>query len=291
VAIISDSLWRNTFGGDPSIIGRSITLGSDSFEVIGVMPREGSYPEWASVWLPLSQIATPYKEKAARIFHPLQVVGRLKAGVSMEAAQSDLQTIASRLQTVYPATNKTISLQAVTLENELVGNVRPVLLLLLLVVSFVLLIACINVANLLLARSLSRQKEFALRSALGASRGRLTSQVVVESLLLSGLGTGLGLSATYLTLPAVRVWLGGMLPRSDGLRIDSTVLMFTLFLAVVTGVAFGLAPSFSAWHRDIFGLLKTRDGGNQSPRTRILRNLLVVGEMSLALVVLVTSGY
>jgi predicted permease len=289
VAIISDSLWRNTFGADPSVIGRSITLGADAFVVIGVMPREGAFPEWASVWLPLSQIASGYKQQA-RVFHPLQVVGRLKPGVSLDAAQSDLLTIAARLQAAYPATNKTISLQAVTLEQELVGNVRPVLLLLLLVVSFVLLIACINVANLLLARSLSRQKEFALRSALGASRGRVTSQVVAESLLLSGIGAALGLMFTYLSLPAMRAWLTGMLPRAEGLSVNATVLAFTFTVAVVTGVAFGLPASLSAWQRNVFGLLKTRDAGDRSPRTRMFRSLLVVGEVSLALVVLVTSG-
>ena len=289
VAIISDSLWRNTFGADPGVIGRSITLGADSFQVIGVMPRQGAFPDWAAVWLPLSQIGAAYKQQA-RVFHPLEVVGRLKPGVSMASAQSELATISARLQFAYPATNKTISMEGVTLEQQLVGNVKPVLMLLLLVVCFVLLIACINVANLLLARSLSRQKEFALRSALGASRSRLTSQLIAESLLISGGGALLGLGATYLALPAVRNWLSDLLPRSEGLRIDWTVLLFTLALAVGTGLVFGLLPSISAWQKNIFGLLKTRETGDHSPRTKVFRSALIVGEVSLALVVLITAG-
>ncbi len=289
VVIISDSLWRNTFGGDPGVIGRPITLGNENFVVVGVMPREGRLPDWAALWLPLSQIGQAYKQQA-RVFHPLQVIGRLKPGVSMEAAQSDLTTIASRLQAAYPATNKTISFRTITLEQELVGNVRWTLVLLLLVVSFVLLIACINVANLLLARALSRQKEFALRSALGASRGRITSQLIVESLLLSGFGAAIGLAVTYGALPAVRAWLGELLPRAEALRVDGVVLLFTMGIALVTGVAFGLLPSISAWQRNLFGLLKTRETGDSSQRTRYFRSALVVGEVSLALVVLVTAG-
>ncbi len=289
VAIISDTLWRNAFGADPSVVGRSITLGADQFTVIGVMPREGAYPEWAAVWLPLSQIAPAYKQNA-RVFHPLEVVGRLKPGVTMQAAQADLATITARLQAAYPATNQTISFKPVSLAQEVLGNVRPVLLLLLLVVSLVLLIACINVANLLLARSLSRQKEFALRSALGASRGRLTSQLIAESLLLSGIGAALGFLIASVAIPAIRLRLTGMLPRAETLRVDATVFGFTLTLAVITAVAFGLLPSISSWQRNLFGVLKTRDAGDHSPRTKFFRSALIVGEVSLALVVLITAG-
>jgi predicted permease len=289
VVILSDSLWRNTFGADPSIVGQSVRLGSEEFVVIGVMPREGSFPSWASLWLPLSQIGPAYKQQA-RVFHPLQVVGRLKPGVSLSAAQSEVDTIAARLQAAYPATNKTISMQMVPLKHQLVGDVKPVLVLLLLVVSIVLLIACINVANLLLARSFSRQKEFALRSALGASRGRLTTQLLAESLLLSGFGAAVGLMVTYFGLPLVRVWLSGMLPRTDGLRIDVPVLLFALLLTIATGAAFPLLPSISAWQRNVFALLKTREAGDTSPRARGFRSVLVVGEVSLALVVLITAG-
>jgi putative ABC transport system permease protein len=143
---------------------------------------------------------------------------------------------------------------------------------------------------LLLARSLSRQKEFALRSALGASRGRVTSQLIAEGLLLSGMGALLGLLSAYLSMPAIRVWLTGMLPRAEGLRVDATVLGFTLMLATVTAVVFGLLPSVSSWQRNLFGILKTRDSSDHSPRTKMFRSALIVGEVSLALVVLITAG-
>jgi len=289
VTLLSDSLWRNTFHADPTIIGRSITLGSDSFIVIGVMPREGQLPSWAQVWLPLSQISIAYKQQG-RVFHPLEVVGRLKLGVTVVQAQSELATITHRLQAAYPATNKTIGFQAISLEQQVVGNVRPVLILLLSVVSFVLLIACINVANLLLARALSRQKEFAVRSALGASRWRVSSQLICESLVISGVGAILGLLLTSLLLPVLRVWLSNMLPRAEGLSIDTSILLFTVGLTLATGIVFGMLPAIPAWKLDVFGVLKTRGTEDSSPRTRAFRSLLVIGEVSLALVVLVTAG-
>ena len=292
VVLLSYSLWQRRFGSDPSVIGRALTLNGESYTVIGIMPRFVQLPGFANrndqLWVP---IAFPPEEAAQRGNHFLEVIARMKPDIALKQAQAEMETIAARLAQQYPAYNTRIGALVVPLHEQVVGDIKPALLILLGAVGFVLLIACANVANLLLARAAVRQKEIALRLALGASRSRLTRQFLTESVLLAMFGAGLGLLLAVGGIRILKTFIPATLAQVQTINIDARVLIFTALVAVVTGIGFGLAPALQASHLNLNDTLKEggRDAGGGSKGNR-LRGLLVIGEVAVSFVLLIGAG-
>jgi putative ABC transport system permease protein len=288
VVVLSDALWRAGFGADPNIVDKAIPLNGKQYTVVGVMPPAISALSGTQVWAPL---VFPEGEKAARGSHGYYVVGRLKRGVNLEVAGRQLSLIAERLAVQYPDVQAGRGAQLNRYDEELVGEVRTPLLLLMGAVAFVLLIACTNVANLLLARAAGRYREIALRIALGAGRLRLLRQFLTEGVLLSAAGGAVGCVAAWLGLGLLGRLAFAFLPRSSEIRLDMRVLAFTLIVSLLTGVVFGLAPAAQALKADLQGGLK--DGGKGSARGfggDWTRNTLVVTEIAAAFVLLIGAG-
>jgi predicted permease len=292
VVLLGEGFWERRFGRDPTVVGRSLVLGGETFTVIGVMPKS-MHSSWKNteVFTPLLRLEDRIGGEDNRGNHPgIYVVGRMKPGVSVEQARSEVKTIAARLAERYPNSNARQSMTVEPLHEAVVGDMRPALMLLLGAVAFVLLIACANVANLLLARAADRQREVAVRLALGARRGRVLRQLLTESLLLSLLGAVAGVFVGYLGLEALLASLPGNVPRADEVRIDVTVLAVTAALAVVTGMAFGIVPAWRALSARLHEPLKEAGRGSVGPGQHRVRNTLVIAEVSMALVLLVGAG-
>src|SRR5437867_4781758 len=247
VVLLSYSLWQRRFGSDPGIIGRALTLNGESYTVVGVMPRFVQLPGYSSrndqLWVP---IAFLQEEASQRGNHFLEVIARLKPGITLKQAQAEMETIAARLAQQYPDYNTRIGAVVVPLHEEVVGDIKPALLILLGAVGFVLLLGCATVANLLLARAAVRQKEIALRLALGASRSRLTRQFLTESVLLATLGAAVGLIFAIAGLRILKTFIPDTISQADSIGIDAKVLIFTAVVALITGLIFGLAPAAQA---------------------------------------------
>jgi predicted permease len=299
VVIISYGLWQRRWAGDPQIIGRTITLNNEAYTVIGVtaldfqFPRKGEFPNYfestrkLDLYMPIT--FTP-DEISSRRAEYLAVLARLKPAVSIDRAQAEMVTIARRLTEQYPQTNTDKSVRLTPLYRQMVGKAQTALLVLLGAVGFLLLLACANVANLLLARAAGRQKEFAIRAALGASRGRIVRQLLIESLLLglSGGAAGLLLASSLVgTLPAIAP---DTLPRVDNIRVDAGVAGFAFLVSLLTGTVFGLLPALQASRPDLNETLKEGGRGSDGLSHRRLRNVLIVGEVALAFVLLVGAG-
>jgi len=287
VAVLSYGLWKRRFGSDANIIGNKITVSGRIMTVVGVMPAGYEFPEQTQIWTSLRLDASDEK----RDNRSYEAIGRLKPDVSLEQAQAQISTINAQLAKSYEETNNGWDIKLVRLHERLVGDVRPSLLALLGAVAFVLLIACANVANLLLARASARQKEMAVRTALGASRLRVVRQLLTESVLLSLMGGTLGL--------LLSVWLTDLLialspadtPRFSEINLDYRVLGFTMIVSCLTGVLFGLAPALQASKIDLNEALKEGGRGmSESHRRNRLRSLLVVSEIALSLMLLVGAG-
>jgi len=291
VAVVSHGLWQRRYGSDPQLIGQSVSLNGQSFIVVGVLPPDFRFPRGEfDLAIPL---ALGGWEAAARGTHPLHVYARLKAGVTLRQAQEEMGAIARRLEEQYPKTNTGKAITIVPLHEQLTDQIRLALKVLLGAVGFVLLIACANVANLLLARSLARQKEFSVRLALGAGRGRLIRQLLTESVLLAGMGGIAGLLLALWSRQILVTLLTGanLIPRWIEIDIDGRVLVFTLMTTLVTGLVFGLAPALTAIKADLNEALK--EGGRKATsgkRDQRLRHALVVSEIALAMVLLVGAG-
>jgi predicted permease len=288
VVILSNALWKSRFASDQNIVGKTITLNAEAYTVIGVMGPTFRRPEYAEMWTPL---ALTDKEKSVRGEHHFQAVARLKPGVSVKAAQAELTTISKRLEQQYPQDDKDWGALVIPLRDNLVGDVRPALLVLLGAVAFVLLIACANVANLMLAKTLTRQKEIAIRTALGASRLRVVQQIISEAVLLSITGGLIGLILAHFGVRLIVNFFGPNLPRTSEIRLDGTVLAFTLAISVLTGIVAGLAPAMRLTKANVSDSLKLGLGRTDAVAGgRRLRSALVVAEVALSLMLLVGAG-
>jgi putative ABC transport system permease protein len=287
VVILSHAIWKSHFAGNRNVIGQNIIFDNETYTVVGVMGPNFRFPDWAKVWTPM---AWTDAQRQVRGEHHFLVIARLKSGVPLLQAQAEMNTISSRLEQQYPADDKGWGAILVTLREQIVGDVRPALLVLLGAVAFVLLIACANVANLTLAKTFARRKEIAIRAALGASRGRILQQVLAESVLLALAGGAMGLLFARAGTSLITNFLAGSLPRSAEIGLDGWVLIFTLGVSLLTGIAAGLVPALRLTKSDVNEALK--QGGrtaSDSGGARI-RSLLVVSEVALSLVLLIGAG-
>jgi putative ABC transport system permease protein len=288
VVVLGNALWQSRFGSDRNIVGKQIALNGQSYTVIGVMPRDMRFPSWGQLWTPM---AWTDKQRAVRGEHHYLVIARLKPGVLVSQAQVEMNTISSRLEQQYPDDDKGWGAVVVPLRDQIVGDLRPMLLVLLGAVGFVLLIACGNIANLFVAKALSRRKEIAIRTALGASRSRLVRQILSESTLLSITGGILGLLLSLFATRLLVAFLADRLSASIQVKMDGRVLAFTFLISVLTGVLAGLAPAWRLIKTDVneamkegMGRTDSDAGGDQT------RSVLVVSEVALSLVLLIGAG-
>jgi putative ABC transport system permease protein len=288
VVVLSHAFWKSRFGGDPGVVGREIRFDGEAWTVIGVMGPDTVLPDFSRVWVPTAWNA---EQAAIRNNHNYLVVARLKPGIDIRRAQAEMTLISDRLAWLYPEDDAEWGAVVAPLKEDLVGDVRPLLLVLLAAVAFVLLIACANVANLMLARTVARRKEIAVRSALGASRSRLLRQLVVEALLLSLIGGALGVLLASFGIGGIAALLADEIPHSTVIGLNIPVLAFAFVISVLTGVLAGLAPAWQGTKTNLADSLKqglgrtdADSGGNRA------RSVLVVSEVALSLVLLIGAG-
>lgn len=288
VAVLSASAWQSYFGRDPNAIGRPVSLNGVTYTIIGVIPQEAAFPADGEVWLPLSLIDQPTQQ--SRVWHSVKVLGRLRPGITISAARADMRTIAQRIATAYPATNHNETVELNPLHTELVGPLRPVILCLMGAVVLVLLVACVNVANLLLVRATETRRDVAVRQALGADRSHLFRQFLAQTLLLSFLGGVLGVILAAISLPIIRIALahtdGIDLALLHSISLNLPVLLFTLGICTVTAFFFGILPA-TRTPRSLVDAFRAGDRGSSAHNGS--HAFLVVAEIAVAVVVVFLS--
>jgi putative ABC transport system permease protein len=294
VVVISETLWRSRFGADPKILGRTVSLDQHPFVIVGVVQGNFRPPvpdSDATAWVPLAQNDIFAQVHEHRGGHYVEVVGRLKPGVTRQKAQAEMDSIQEGLQAQFPDNNKGWNTWIVPLQEDVVGDTRTELLVLLGAVGLVFLIACANVASLQLARAASRGREIAIRVALGAGRGRLVRQFLTECVLLGIAGGVAGLALAYATVQGLTSWIPADVPRLSEIHLDARVLAFGIALSIVSGIVFGLAPG---WHvagtRFSDALKEGARGGGEDSRRRGLRSAIVIAETALAMILLTGAG-
>jgi predicted permease len=287
VAIISNHLWRERFGGSQQVLGKTVTLDGVNYATVGVAPPRFRLEYEADVYTPLGQL-DPLILNNRATHDGLFTLARLKPGVSVSQAQAEMSTIQSRLDRLYANDNRDLGIYVEPLKQAIVGDAGQILTLLSGAVGLVLLIACANVANLLLARSTGRNREFAIRSALGASRAQVARQLLTESVLLSVAGGSLGIAIAFFGIKSILAAMPEVLPRSEDVRVNAAVLLYTLAVSLLVGVLFGIAPALNAWKADPQASLKK--GGHSSPVHRRTQSSFIVMQVALTLVLLVGAG-
>jgi putative ABC transport system permease protein len=288
VAILSYGLWQRRFAGDRNVLGQTLKMNEQIYSIIGVMPADFEFPQRVEIWTPLTMNTQNWQQRGG---HYLGGIGRLKAGATLAGAQTELNVIAARAEQQFPASNSGWDTTLRTLQEQTVGKVRPTMLTLTAAVGFVLLIACVNLANLLLSRSTARRREMGIRSSLGAGRGRLIRQLLTESVVLSLLGAILGLILAKVGTGLLVGLSPNILPRAKEIALDARALGFTGAIAILTGLLFGLAPALHMAKTDLMASLREGGRGNAIGfRHNRLRSLLVAGEVALALVLLSGAG-
>ena len=290
VVVLSDRFWRTEFGGHPDVIGRTVKLSDEAYTIVGVMPATASVASWtgmaSDVWIPL---ALTDEQRAARGNHNRYGVARLKRDVELAQAQAEMDAISARLAREFPKSDDRWGAVVIPMQEDIVGNSRTMLLILLGAVGLVLLIACANVGNLLFTRALSRRKEIAIRFALGAARGRVFQQLLAEALLLAVAGGALGLLLAYGTLTSASTLLASQVPRAEEISIDGRVLLFAVGVSLLTGMLAGTLPAVRAGRSDLNDALK--EGGRSDGAIGVgTRRLLIVCEVALSLVLLMGAG-
>src|SRR5690349_1529536 len=297
LAVISEGLWQRRFGSNNGIIGSKLMLNDESFEVVGVMPQSFQFPEHVDIWVgPKQQVPEPPIALGGNILEMravryLGTVARLKPGVKIEQARAEMSAIAGRLAQQYPESNEQYDIRLVPLKEDIVGNVKPVLLMLLGATALVLLTACSNVGNLLLARAVTRRKEISTRLALGASRWRIAQQVLTESVLLSLVAGGLGLLLARWAIKVLIAIGPANIPRATQISIDGTVLLVTLLISVLTGISFGLAPVLQSRTTNLLEALSEGSRGSSSgPGQHRVRSALVASQVALSFALLICGG-
>ncbi len=295
VAILTYALWQRHYGGDSSVLGKSILLDEKPYTIIGILPRSfslyGVAPE-LDIWVPFAF----NRAQLNRENHELVIFGRLRPGVSLPQAQAEMETILSQLKKQYPGIDQENGVRVAGFHEELIKSLRPSIVILLAAVGFVLLIACANVANLMLARAATREREIAVRATLGAGRRRILRQLLTESALMSLIGGVLGIAVAYGGIHLLRGGLPpmggrGQIPHAEWIGIDGTVLAFTLFVSLLTGIIFGLAPAIQISRSELFESLKEGSRGSTGGRrSHFIQSSLVVSEVALSLMLLVGAG-
>jgi predicted permease len=289
VVILGGGVWARKFGSSPDVIGKSLTLNGTSYMIVGVIPASFTfYGQDREVYTPIGQWNDPsFRDR--RISVSAHAFGRLKPGVTLPQAKADMDLVARNLAIAFPVADKEAGIELVSMKEDIVGNVQPFLLVLLAAVGFLLLIACANVANLLLARAMGRSREFAVRAALGAGNLRVIRQLLTESILLAGVGGALGLLLAFCGTKAVLNTLPGTLPRAEEISLDGRVLLFNLALSLFAAIIFGLAPALKGSRVNLMEVLRESGRGSVGVRHRLQR-IFVATEVALALVLLIGAG-
>jgi predicted permease len=288
VVVISHHLWRERFGGSPAVLGKSVTVDGVNYSIVGVAPPGFRLNDDADVYTPLGQL-DPLLLNNRASHDGIFTFARLKPGVSIFQSQAEMSTIQNRLDRLYPNDNRDLGVYVEPLKQAIVGDAGQTLALLLGTVGLVLLIACANIANLLLARSAGRSREFAIRSALGANRSRLVRQQLTESVILSLTGAGLGSLIAFLGIRSALLAMPGALPRSEDVSVNAPVLLYTLIVSLMVGILFGLAPALKSWRADLQRSLKEGGQGSTVVHRRTQSSFVVV-QVALTLVLLVAAG-